>query len=63
MQSLRRQLKRGNAVFVQNFVTKEVETIRRKGTPKKVWNRAKNDRFLGFEQEYCDRVVQPINKN
>lgn len=61
MQSLRRQLKRGSAVFVQNFVTKEVEVIRKKGTPKKVWNRAQKDRLLDFEQSYIQWVTSPIN--
>ena len=63
MQSLRRRIKRGISVIAQNFVTKEMEVVDKKGTPKKVWNRAKKDRSLEFEQAYCNRVVQPINKN
>ena len=63
MQSLRRRIKRGNSIIVKNLVTKEMEVIDKKGTPKKVWNRAKKDRMLELEQAYCARVVQPINKN
>ena len=54
---------RGNSVVVENTVTKQMEVVDKKGTPKKVWNRAKKDRMLEFEQAYCNRVVQPINKN
>lgn len=54
---------RGNSVVVENTVTKQMEVVDKKGTPKKVWNRAKKNRMLEFEQAYCNRVVQPINKN
>ena len=63
MQSLRRRIMRGNSVVVENTVTKQMEVVDKKGTPKKVWNRAKKDRMLEFEQAYCNRVVQSINKN
>jgi len=59
MQSLRRRIKRGNSVIVQNFVTKEMEVVDKKGTPKKVWNRAKKTECLSLSKhiaiELCNQ--------
>ena len=60
MQSLRRQIKRGNAVIVKNTVTNQMEVITKKGTQRKIWNRSKRERSIEFEEMYDLRIVQPL---
>lgn len=43
MQSLNRAIRRGNAVIMRNPVTKQLESVYRKGTDSKVWNNAAKD--------------------
>lgn len=60
MQSLRRQIKRGNAVIVKNTVTNQMEVVTKKGTERNIWNRSKRERSIEFEKMYDLRIVQPL---
>ena len=60
MQSLRRQIKRGNAVIVKNTVTNQMEVVTQKGTERNIWNRSKRERSIEFEKMYDLRIVQPL---
>ena len=64
MQTLSRQIRRGNAVIAFNNVTKSNEVVQKKGTPKTKWNHAVKNRLKFTEDEYCENclAINPKNK-
>lgn len=60
MQSVRRAIKRGNAVMSFDSLTKQVKTVIKRGTEKKSWEYAVKMRMPLTEEEYCNSVVNPI---
>ena len=62
MQSVRRAIKRGNAVMSFDNLTKQVKTVIKRGTEKKAWNYAVKMRMSLTEEEYCKSVINPIKK-
>ncbi len=62
MQSLSRQIRRGNAYIYFDNVTKDVKVMHRRGTDRKTYNAFLKNRLLSYEQQYCDSVTKPIVK-
>lgn len=62
MQSIRRQIKRGNAVLALNAFTHGLQVVQKKGTEKDVWRNATHDRADASEQEYMDNVTMPLSQ-
>ena len=62
MQSIRRQIKRDNAVLTLNSVTKSLELVPKKGTDRLVWDNALRDRAEASEQEYMDNITMPLSQ-
>ena len=62
MQSLSRQLKRGNAVMVFSEVTKQIEVVSKLGTPSIQWNRAVKLMLPDSAMQYRVRVAQPLHR-
>lgn len=62
MQSIRRQIKRGNAVLALNAVTHGLQVVQKKGTEKDVWRNAIRDRADASEQEYMDNITMPLTE-
>lgn len=60
MQSLSRQIRRGNAHIVFNNVTKSMETVQKRGTTKTKWNFAKKNAMQATEDNYRETVSKPI---
>lgn len=75
MQSLRRAIKRCNAILAQDPLTKNIEEVRYKGTNKvyqrnhfgeyvgSVWDNAVANRSQLAETAYIEMVTQPIVKS
>ena len=63
MQSLRRQIKRGNAVLAFNAVSKKVDVFTRKNTNSKIWNYAVRNRMEASEDVYMDAVTMPLSQS
>lgn len=62
MQSLSRQIRRGNAYIYFDNVTKAVEVMQKHGTSHVLYRRMKINRLPEHEREYCERVAKPIRK-
>lgn len=62
MQSLSRQLRRGNAYIYFNNVTNTVEIMWKKGTDRKFYHSFLRNRLKDSEQRYCDTVTKPIRR-
>ena len=62
MQSVRRAIKRGNAVMSFDNLTKQVKTVIKRGTEKKSLKYAVKMIMPLTEEEYCNSVVNPIKK-
>ena len=62
MQSLSRQIKRGNAYIYFDNMTKDVKVMHKRGTNRKTYKAFLKNRLLGYEQQYCDSVTKPIVK-
>ena len=62
MQSIRRQIKRGNAVLALNAVTHGLQVVQKTGTEKDVWRNAIRDRADASEQEYMDNITMPLTE-
>jgi hypothetical protein len=62
MQSIRRQIKRGNAVLALNAVTHGLQVVQKTGTEKDVWRNAILDRADASEQEYMDNITMPLTE-
>lgn len=62
MQSIRRQIKRGNAVLTLNAVTHGLQVVQKKGTEKDVWRNAIRDRADASEQQYMDNITMPLSQ-
>lgn len=60
MQSVRRAIKRNNAVMSFDNLTKQVKTVIKRGTEKKAWNFSVKMRMPLTEEEYCNSIVKPI---
>lgn len=60
MQSVRRAIKRGNAVMAFDNVTKQVYVSYKKGTDRKSRSIALRDRMLASEDSYCRNVTNPL---
>lgn len=63
MQSVRRQIKRGNAVIAFNNVTKSAEIISKKGTDSNIWIYALKNRISESEEVYIDSITLPLSQN
>lgn len=63
MQSVRRQIKRGNAVIAFNNVTKSAEIIQKKGTDSNIWIYALKNRISESEEVYIDSITLPLSQN
>ena len=59
MQSLRRAIKRGNAILAFNNLTKGIDTVLKRNTPATYWRSIQKWRVLETEKEYIDGVVKP----
>nr|DAU75400.1 MAG TPA: hypothetical protein [Caudoviricetes sp.] len=62
MQSLSRQIRRGNAYIYLDNVTKTVEVMQKRGTYRAFYRRMQINRLPEHEREYCERVTKPIRK-
>lgn len=62
MQSIRRQIKRGNAVLALNAVTHGLQVVQKTGTEKDVWKNAIRNRADVSEQEYMDNITIPLSQ-
>lgn len=62
MQSIRRQIKRGNAILALNAVTHGLQVVQKTGTEKDVWRNAIRDRADASEQEYMDNITMPLSE-
>lgn len=62
MQSLSRQIRRGNAYFYFDNVTKTVEVMQKRGTSRLLYLRMQGNRLPEREREYCETVTKPIRK-
>lgn len=59
MQSLRRSIKRGNAIMAFNNLTKQIDTILKRNTPAKYWKSIQIWRVGEYEKQYAASVVSP----
>ena len=59
MQSLRRAIKRGNAILAFNNLTKGIDTVLKRNTPVKYWRSIQKWRIESEEKNYIDGVVNP----
>lgn len=62
MQSVRRQLKIGNAVLAINYVTKNIELVTKRGTDKEIWKHAMKRRVETAEFDYMNNVTKPLTQ-
>ncbi|MDD3739405.1 MAG: hypothetical protein PHP31_08955 [Lentimicrobiaceae bacterium] len=62
MQSIRRQIKRGNAVIALNNVTHNFEIIQKRGTDVESWKFALKHRDKKAEKDYIDKVTMPLSQ-
>lgn len=62
MQSLSRQIRRGNAYIYFDNMTKDVKVMQKRGTNRKTYKAFLKNRLLDYEQRYCDNVTKPIVK-
>lgn len=62
MQSLSRQIRRGNAYIYLDNATKTVEVMQKRGTYRALYRRMQINRLPEHEREYCERVTKPIQK-
>lgn len=62
MQSLSRQIRRGNAYFYFDNVTKTVEVMQKRGTSRSLYLGMQNNRLPEREREYWETVTKPIRK-
>jgi hypothetical protein len=62
MQSLTRQIRRGNAYIYYDNVTKNMEVMQKRGCDRRLWWGMMKNRDVDFENRYCDGIVKPIRK-
>lgn len=62
MQSLRRQIKRGNAVLTFDNVTKSLQTVTRRGSEHESWRNALKNRMEYSEEIYMESVTMPLSE-
>lgn len=62
MQSLARQIRRGNAYIYYDNVTKGMEVMQKRGCDRRMWRRMMKNRDVYFENRYCDGIVKPVRK-
>lgn len=62
MQSLRRQIKRGNAVLTFDNVTKSLQTVTRRGSERESWRNALKNRMEYSEKIYMESVTMPLSE-
>lgn len=60
MQSLRRQIKRGNAVIAFDSVTKSEYVCAKRGSTEAEWRFANSNRMKFSEEEYLGYVTRPL---
>lgn len=60
MQSLRRQLRRGNAVFIRNFITNGIDIVTKRGSEFKYWNWAVSKSSKIDSDNYIENVTEPL---
>ena len=64
MQSLSRQIRRGNAHIVFNNVTKSMEIVQKRGTSKTKWDYSVKNKMSLSEDQFCEQSfkINPKNK-
>jgi len=62
MQSIRRQIRRGNAVVAFNNVTKSAEIIQKRHSSKDVWSYAVRNRLSESQYVYIDSITLPLSR-
>ena len=62
MQSLRRQIIRGNAVIAFDNILKQEYVRARKGSNDMEWRLAKSNEMKASEQNYIDSVTVPLRR-
>lgn len=60
MQSLRRQLRRGNAVFIRNLITNGIDLVTKRGSEFKYWNWAVSKSSKIASDNYIENVTEPL---
>lgn len=60
MQSLTRQLKRGNAIIIFDNVFKRLESVAKRGTQVKLWKSSQKNREMSAEREHIMAAQKPI---
>lgn len=63
MQSLSRQIRRGNAHIVFNNVTNTMEIVEKRGTNKKKWDYTVKNAMSATEEEFCNQSFKCNSKN
>ena len=59
MQSLRRAIRRGNAILAFSNLTKQIDTVLKRNTPGKYWRGIQKWRVLESEKQYMASIVSP----
>lgn len=63
MQSIRRMIKRGNAVITINSATDSLELIQSNRVDAKTWRDALKNRSQLSEQSYAENITLPLSHN